>query len=115
MLDGGGEMRQQDLKPNQWLYGVAVLVILFGTLISALLFKNSGVTTYLTMIADAYCEEQHHLNVPGSVDIKLTRTGAYGIYYEFSLVSSIYPDEGMPSARVFSQLACYPICAFKIM
>jgi hypothetical protein len=35
MLDGGGEMRQQDLKPNQWLYGVAVLVILFGTLISA--------------------------------------------------------------------------------
>ena len=48
-------------------------------------------------------------------DIKLTRTGAYGIYYEFSLVSSIYPDEGMPPARVFSQPACYSICASKIV
>jgi hypothetical protein len=103
-------------KPHhRLLFGIPVLIFLGGVLVSILLFRSAGIGAYLTMIADAYCEEQHHLNVPGSVDIKLTRTGAYGIYYEFSLVSSIYPDEGMPSARVFSQLACYPICAFKIM
>ena len=106
-------MRQKDLKPNRWLYGVPELVILFGTMISGVLFKNSGVTLEPFLIADAYREEQHHLNVPGSSDINHTAKGAYGIYYEYNLVSSIYPDEGMPPARVFSQPACYSICTFK--
>ena len=89
----------EDKKPHsRWLFSIPVLIILGGVLISVLLFRSSGIGTYPTLIADAYREEQHHLNVPGSVDIKLTRTGAYGIYYEISLVSSIYPGEGMPPA-----------------
>ena len=108
-------MRQQDIKPNRWLYGITALVVIFGTLISGLLFKNSGATLYSSLIADAYREEQHHLNVPGSSDINHTRKCAYDNYYEYNLVGSIYPDEGMPPARVFSQPACYSICASKIV
>jgi hypothetical protein len=83
---------------SRWLFGIPVLIVLGGVLISILLFGNSGIGTYPTVIAEAYAEEQHHLNVPGYVDVKLTRTGAYGIYYKHSLVSSIYPDIGMPPA-----------------
>jgi hypothetical protein len=79
-------MNNQDIKPNRWLYSIIGLVILLGALISAFLFKKSGITMYPALITDAYREEQHHLNVPGSRDVKLTRTGAYGIYYERSMV-----------------------------
>ena len=91
-------MNENKNPHSRWLFGIPVLIILGGVLISILLFRSSGIGTYPTLIADAYREEQHHLNVPGSRDINLTRTGAYGIYYEYSLVSSVYPDEGLPPA-----------------
>jgi len=82
------EMKANKQFPSRWFYGVAVLVIFFGTLISAWILKGSGIGMYPTMIADAYREEQYHLSVPGSKDVKLTRTGAYGIYYRYNLVTS---------------------------
>jgi len=91
-------MNENKNPHSRWLFGIPVLIILGGVLISILLFRSSGIGTYPTLIADAYREEQHHLNVPGSRDINITRTGAYGIYYEYSLVSSVYPDEGLPPA-----------------
>jgi len=91
-------MNENKKSLSPWLFGIPVLIFLGGVLISILLFSGSGIGTYPTLIADAYREEQHHLNVPGSRDINITRTGAYGIYYEYSLVSSVYPDEGLPPA-----------------
>ena len=67
---------------------LACLCLLAGILSSALLFKNTDITKYPGMIADAYRETQHHLVVPGASDVFLTRTGAYGIYYEYSLVAA---------------------------
>jgi hypothetical protein len=48
------------------------------------------------MIADAYGEGQHRLSVPGSKEIKLTRTGAYGIYYEYNLMSTSVDPPPLP-------------------
>jgi hypothetical protein len=81
-------MKEKSQFPNRILFIVAVLIVLSGSLISATLFKASGIGKYPIMIVDAYREEQHHLTVPGSREIKLTRTGAYGIYYEYNLISS---------------------------
>jgi hypothetical protein len=81
-------MKEKSQFPNRILFIVAVLIVLLGSLISATLFKTSGIGRYPIMIADAYREEQHHLTVPGSREVKLTRIGAYGIYYEYNLVSS---------------------------
>ena len=89
-------MKEKKQKPSRWLYGIAILPILFGTLVCAWILKNSGIGMYPAMIADAYGEDQHHLAVPGSKDIKLTRTGAYGIYYEYSLVSASIDLPPMP-------------------
>jgi hypothetical protein len=91
-------MNEDKKNHSRWLFAIPVLIILGGVLISVLLFRSSGIGTYPTLIADAYREEQHHLNVPGSMDVKLMRTGAYGIYYENSLVSSISPGEEIPPA-----------------
>ena len=92
-------MKEKKQIRSRWFYGGAVLVILFGILISAWVLKDSGLTQYPTMIADAYGEEQHRLSVPGSKDIKLTRAGAYGIYYEYSPANSLRgPSERMPPA-----------------
>lgn len=93
------EMKEKKQLSGRWIYGCAVLVILFGTLISAWIFNNSGIGMYPATIADAYGEGQHRLSVPGYKDVNLTRTGAYGIYYEYSQVSSVrHPNEKMPPA-----------------
>jgi hypothetical protein len=89
-------MNENKKHSRWWLFGIPVLIVIGGVLVSILLFRSSGIGTYPALIADAYREEQHHLNVPGSVDVKLTRTGAYGIYYEHSLADSIYLDIGVP-------------------
>jgi hypothetical protein len=82
------KMKEKTQNPNRWLYGIAILPILFGTLVCTWILIDSGIGMYPSMIADAYGEVQHHLSVPGSKEIKLSRTGAYGIYYEYNLVSA---------------------------
>jgi len=89
-------MKEKEQIHSWWFYGIAVLVIIFGTLISAWILNDSGIGMYPAMIADAYGEGQHRLTVPGSKDIKLTRTGAYGIYYEYSLVSASVDPPPLP-------------------
>ena len=95
-------MKEKKQNPSRWLYGIAILPIIFGTLVCAWILKISGIGMYPAMIADAYSEDQHHLAVPGSKDIKLTRTGAYGIYYEYSLVSASVDPPPLPP-----EIDCY--------
>jgi len=60
-----------------------------GALIAGLLMKKSGVGMYPMLIANAYEEDQHQLTVPGSKEVKLNRTGAYGIYFVSSWQDSL--------------------------
>jgi hypothetical protein len=92
-------MKQKKQSPSLLLFALAMLVLLSGLLLSAWKLSSSGVWMYPSLIADAYREQQHRLRLPGSEQVKLTRSGAYGIYYEYSLVSSIaeYPDEIPPA------------------
>jgi hypothetical protein len=87
-------MNERRRSLNRWLIALAATALLAGLGLSAWLVGRSEIESYPTLIADAYREEQHHLRVPGSQEIRLTRTGAYGIYYESSLVSSIQPPDG---------------------
>ena len=74
----------------------ACFVLLAGFLITSLLIKQSNISRYPATITKIYKEKQHYLTVPGSTEVKLTRTGAYGIYFEQYLPSSIYPDVETP-------------------
>ena len=87
-------MKENERSPKHWLYGIAIVSILFGILMSTFVIRKSGVALYPDLIANAYGEEQHHLKVPGARDVKLTRTGAYGIYHERSLVSDTSDPQG---------------------
>jgi len=81
-------MKKKNEMSVRWLLGLAVVVFLSGILISTLLVKGAGMRHYPTMIADAYREKQHRLTVPGSKEVQLLRTGAYGLYYESSRVAA---------------------------
>jgi len=64
-------MKEKTQNLSSWLFGIAILVVLGVVLTSALCIKNSGVTKYPSLIANAYGEEQHHLTVPDSREVKL--------------------------------------------
>jgi hypothetical protein len=91
-------MKANKQLPSRWFYGVAVLVIFVGILISAWILVNSGIGKYPTLIVESYNEKQHRLSAPGFKDIMLTRTGAYGIYYEYSRLPSSDDYPKIPSA-----------------
>ncbi len=78
-------MKEKQQFPGRWAYAIPLLVIVLGLMISAWILKDAGFWKYPAMIEKAYSEEQHHLSVPGSKDVTLTRTGAYGIYYLYNL------------------------------
>lgn len=82
-------MKEKKGLPSRWSYGIAVLVLLLGMFVSGWVVKNSGIGRYFALLADAFGEEQHHLRVPGSINVELTRAGAYGIYYESSHVPAL--------------------------
>lgn len=79
-----------------WLFSLAFITLLVGLLAAAWLFKQSRIGMYPSMIADAYQEVRNRLTVPGAREVTLKRTGAYGIYFEHDLVSSIYPEVEIP-------------------
>ena len=92
-------MKVKKQLPSWWFFVIAALIILLGLLVSGWIMNDSGITNYPAMISNAYREDQHRLSVPGSTDVILTRTGAYGIYYEFSSVSaSVENSPKMPPA-----------------
>jgi hypothetical protein len=78
------EMKDKPKIPSRGLYGLALFVILGGLLLSAWMITGAGLESFPERIAEAYDEEQHRLSVPGSIEVSLTRAGAYGIYYESS-------------------------------
>lgn len=80
----------------RWLFSSASLVLLVGFLMMALLFKQTNTHMYPALIADSYRDPKHRLTVPGDLEVNLTRSGAYGIYFEHDLKSPIYPDIAMP-------------------
>jgi len=79
-------------KSTIWLCASAVLTIVTGVLLSAWICNNPIITSLPTRIKNIYSEERIQLSVPGSTVANLSRTGAYGIYYENKLVSSIQSD-----------------------
>jgi hypothetical protein len=81
-------MNGSKTRPSCWLYAIPAGILLIGLAISALLFNRARFNKYPALISDAYREPQHRLNVPGSMEVELTRHGAYGIYYETSLLSA---------------------------
>ena len=91
-------MKKKTQTLHRYFFGLAGLILLAGLLLTALLFNQAHLHRYPALIAAAYQDAQHHLTVPGAREVKLTRTGAYGIYFEHSLTSSIYPDIEMPPA-----------------
>jgi hypothetical protein len=69
---------------GRWVYAIPVLIILLGLASSAWIWDSAGLGKYPAMIKKVYAEERHYLIVPGSREIRLTRTGAYGVYYEYT-------------------------------
>lgn len=91
-------MNNKQYSLHRWFISLSVLVIFVGLLAAVLLWKQSRISTYPLMIADAYRDVQHHLTVPGFQEVSLTRTGAYGIYFEHNLIRSIPPEVEIPPA-----------------
>lgn len=91
------EIQQREKKRNEkrssgrWVYAIPVLVILFGLIFSVWIWGSAGLGKYPAMIKEAFGEERHYLIVPGSREIRLTRTGAYGVYYEYT--SELYMED----------------------
>jgi hypothetical protein len=83
---------------HRWLFSLAGLTILAGLLLAALLFIQGDLHRYPALIGEAYNERQHQLTVPGAREVKLTRSGAYGIYFVHDLLSSTYPEMEIPPA-----------------
>lgn len=67
----------------RWLFAVPILVVMAGALTTTWIFKDGGLGQYPDMIAEAYNQEQVYLAVPGVTEAKLSRRGAYGIYYVY--------------------------------
>lgn len=78
-----------EMKParNKMIWS-ALVVLLSGFLLAALICQFSGLRGFPSRLADIYREEQHSLTVPGSRHIQLNRPGAYGIYFQYSLVKA---------------------------
>ena len=81
---------------HRWFFIFAGLILLAGFLTAGLLFRQANIDRYPALIADAYRDARHRLTVPGALEVKLSRVGAYGIYFEHDLVSSIYPEVEIP-------------------
>ena len=91
-------MKRKKQTLHRVLFRLAGLILLSGLLIATLLFKQAHSNRYPNLIPDAYRERQHQLTVPGTKQVHLSRTGAYGIYFEHKLVSPIYPEVEIPPA-----------------
>jgi hypothetical protein len=73
-------------------YGVALFVLMVGCLVGAILII-SPLTSYPSLIKEAYRNPLQKVEVPGEAGIELRRKGAYGIYYETAHVTT----EGPPA------------------
>jgi hypothetical protein len=73
-------------------------ILICGLLVTGGIFHISGLEQFPSHLADIYREEQISLAVPGSREVQLNRTGAYGIYYQVSLVTAVSEQVQIPPA-----------------
>jgi hypothetical protein len=86
------EMDRHMIKRHRLWYGVAALVLVLGCLAATILIIST-LTSYPSLIKEAYKSPLQKIEVPGEADIDLSREGAYGVYYETDHV----PTEGPPT------------------
>lgn len=72
-------------------YAAATLVFVVGCL-AVTIMTIPTLTSYPSLIKEAYSSPLQKIEVPGETDIQLHRKGAYGLYYETGHV----PAEGPP-------------------
>lgn len=84
-------------KSSKWFLPSFVILIC-GLLLSGGIFHISGLNQFPSRLADIYREDQISLAVPGSREVQLNRTGAYGIYYQVSLVTAVAEPVQIPPA-----------------
>ena len=83
---------------HHWFFSISILILLAGLLAATMVFQQSNISRYPSLIANAYQDPRHRLIVPGDMEVKLTRTGAYGLYFEHDLTRSYYPEIKIPPA-----------------
>lgn len=84
-------MKINETKTRTLGYVIAILILMLGSLAAAILII-SALTSYPSLIKEAYKSPLQKIEVPGDVDIDLRRKGAYGVYYE----TAHGPTEGPP-------------------
>jgi hypothetical protein len=92
------EMKEKSQPRSRWVYTLPALIAIMGLCLSAWILGGAQLGKYPTLIAEAYDEQQHQLSVPGSKDVHLTRTGAYGIYYLYHPSASLAGTAPAPPA-----------------
>lgn len=74
-------MSKMTNRPGRLGYALAALVLLAGWLGAGGLLIST-LRAYPAAIGEAYKGPQHKVDVPGAAELDLSRTGAYGVYYE---------------------------------
>jgi len=85
-------MKINRINTRRLWYGAAILVLMLGCLTSAII-TISTLSSYPSLISAAYKSPLRKVEVPGEVEIDLSRRGAYGVYLEAAHV----PIEGPPA------------------
>jgi len=78
----------------------AAVVLIFGLLLSCVLFYLSDLDHFPSRLADIYREDRISLTLPGSREVQLNRAGAYGIYYQYSLMAITVDSIQNPPALI---------------
>jgi len=89
------------IKTAGRFFSAAAIVFISVILLDSVIFHFSDIRYIPSRLADIYREDQLSLLVPGSRNVQLNRTGAYGIYYQYSLVATAADSVQKPPA-----LAC---------
>ena len=76
----------------------AAIVLVIGLLFAGLIFYISGLQYFPSLLADIYREDRIDLSVPGSKEVYLNRVGAYGIYFQYSLLADSVETNHIPPA-----------------
>ncbi len=76
-------MNTKSRKLSAWYYGLGALVFVAGCLLTAVILFQ-GAKELPGLIKKAYdLDRLAQVVVPGSTELTLTRTGVYGVYYEY--------------------------------
>jgi hypothetical protein len=79
------------IKKRRLWYGAAFLILMLGCLAAAILIIST-LSTYPSLIADAYKGPLQKVEIPGEADLELSRKGAYAVYYERHKASYIHAE-----------------------